>query len=425
MANGSTIKPGFYGWTNVVLLFVIYMAAFGMVYYGFSVIFPMMIKTLEWNRGTASIAHTINAILMGLAAPAVAISIQKLGPKKTLMFGFVVLLVGMLLMGTVMSKMWQWVVLWGIVVSIGFAFGGALALQTILLFWFNIKRATAMGIVMTGAAIGGFVAQPFYSWLMNVTHTWRSGWLCASVFVLLGLICSLFVINKPQDVGQHMDGLSPEDIERATREGRPKSKIHKTSQVWTIKETLRSRTLWIYIVVVTGHLMALTFIATHGILNFLDRGFSPTQAPMIFSMVLLGSAIIRFPIGMLGDKIEPRHIINASFGIMMVMLFFIWKNQSLAMIMVAGFLFGACYGTQLIMFPTLMGNYYGPEVFAGVVGALSPAFVIFGAVVPVGGGYIFEAAGSYDPAYLFLVCLLVVAFAFSFFLKPPIKPQAA
>jgi MFS family permease len=245
------------------------------------------------------------------------------------------------------------------------------------------------------------------------------------VFVLLGLICSIFVVNKPQDLGQHMDGLSPEDIEKALQAGKAKSKIHKTSQVWSIKETLRTRTLWIYVVVVTGHLMALTFIATHGILNFLDRGFSPKEAPMIFSMVLLGSALIRFPIGMLGDKIEPRHIINASFGIMMVMLFFIWKNQSLPMIMFAGFLFGACYGTQLIMFPTLMGNYYGPEVFAGIAGALSPAFVIFGAVVPVGGGYIFEAAGSYDPAYIFLVCLLVVAFAFSFFLSPPAKHSAS
>jgi hypothetical protein len=46
-------------------------------------------------------------------------------------------------------------------------------------------------------------------------------------------------------------------------------------------------------------------------------------------------------------------------------------------------------------------------------------------VVPVGGGYIFEAAGSYDPAYIFLVCLLVVAFAFSFFLSPPAKHSAS
>ena len=424
MNDRAISRPGFYGWTNVILLFVIYMAAFGMVYYGFSVIFPMMIKTLEWNRGTASIAHTINAVLMGLVSPAVAYSISRIGCKKTLMFGFSLLLVALLLMGSVMTQMWQWVVLWGIVVSIGFVFGGALPLQTILMFWFNIKRATAMGIVMTGAAIGGFVAQPFYSWLMRETGTWRSGWFCAAIFVLIGLVCTLFVINKPQDIGQHMDGLSPEDLEKAALKGKKKSNIFKTADVWGVKEALKNRVMLVYIVIVTGHLMALTFIATHGILNFLDRGFSEMQAPVIFSMVLLGSACIRFPIGMLGDKIEPRRIIIASFGIMMVMIFFIWKNQSLTMLMVACFLFGACYGTQLIMFPTLMGNYFGPQAFAGIGGMLAPLFVVCGAVVPVGGGYIFEATGSYNAAYLFLVCLLVVAFFVSFLLKPPVKKAA-
>ena len=421
MAVSTTVKPGFFGWINVSLLFVIYMAAFGMVYYGFSVIFPMMIKSLEWNRGTASIAHTLSGMLMGLLGPAVAFSIQKFGPKKTLIFGFVIMLVGLLFMGTIMSQMWLWIVLWGIVVPIGFAFGGALTLQTILLYWFNLKRGTAMGIVMTGAAVGGFVAQPLYSWLMAYTNTWRSGWLMGAAFVLLGLICTFFVVNKPQDIGQFADGLSPDEVKAAAERNKGKTKIHKTGDIWGIKEVLKTRTLWFYVILTASYLMALMFIASHGILDFLDRGFSEMQAPLIFSMVLLGSAIIRFPIGMLGDKIEPRHIINASFGIMMIMVFLIWKNQSIQMIMVAGFVFGACYGTNLIMFPTLLGNYYGPEVFAGINGVIGPLFVVFSGIVPMGSGYVYENFGNYDPVYIFLVCLLVIAFAFSFFMKPPMK----
>jgi len=397
------------------------MAAFGMVYYGYSVIFPMMIKSLEWNRGTASIAQTLSGMLMGLLSPAVAYSVQKIGPKKTLRTGFIIMLVGLLFMGTIMSRMWLWIVLWGIFVPIGFAFGGSLALQTILMYWFHFKRATAMGILMTGAAVGGFVAQPLYSWLMTYTGTWRTGWLCGAAFVLLGLICTLFVVNKPEDIGQHPDGLSPDEVKAAAERNRGKTKIHKTGDTWAVKEALKTRTLWFYITLSSSYLMALTFIASHGILDFLDRGFSEMKAPLIFSMVLLGSALIRFPIGMLGDKIEPRHIINASFGLMMIMLFLIWKNQSIEMIMVAGFVFGACYGTDLIMFPTLLGNYYGPDAFAGINGVMGPLFVIFTAFLPVGSGYIYESIGNYDPVYIFLVCMLVISFGISFFMKPPMK----
>jgi MFS family permease len=421
MTEASVTKPGFYGWTNVILLFVIFMAAVGLVFYGYSVIFPTMIKSLGWNRGAASIAHSIQAVLLGLLTPAVAFSIQKLGPKKTLLTGFIVLLAALILMGTVMNQLWQWIVLWGLVAAFGLAFGGALPLQTMILHWFNVKRSTAMGIVMTGGVAGGFIAQPFYTWLMEATHTWRSGWLFGSVFVLLGLICSLFIVNHPRDLGQHVDGLSPEDPEEVASRENGSPGIHKTLETWSVKEALKTRVVWFFVIIIAVHIMSLFFITSHGILNFLDRGFSEMQAASILSITILGSALIRFPVGALGDKVEPRYIITVAFGCMMASLFLIWKNQSLEMIIAAGFLFGAGFGTLAIMFPTLMGNYFGAEAFAGINGVIAPIFVVFAATVPVAGGFIFETTGSYDLAYLCLVILLATAFAFSFFMKPPVK----
>jgi cyanate permease len=105
----------------------------------------------------------------------------------------------------------------------------------------------------------------------------------------------------------------------------------------------------------------------------------------------------------------------------MASLFLIWQNQSLEMILAAGFVFGAGFGTLAIMFPTLMGNYFGAEAFAGINGVIAPIFVVFAATVPMAGGFIFETTGSYDLAYLCLVTLLGVALACSFFMRPPKK----
>jgi hypothetical protein len=80
-------KYTFYGWKNVIFLFLIFLFAGGFGLGGFSVIFPAMIKTLGWNRGTASIAPALNTLLMGLLIPLVALSINRLGAKKTIIIG--------------------------------------------------------------------------------------------------------------------------------------------------------------------------------------------------------------------------------------------------------------------------------------------------------------------------------------------------
>ncbi len=421
MAETAIQKPGFYGWKNVGLLFIIYMSALGLVFYGFSVIFPMMIKTLEWNRGTASIAHTLCTLLMGLLVPLVAVSINKIGVKKTILAGTAVLFIGLVLLGTITSQMWQWIILWGIFVAVGFAFCGVVPIQTTLMFWFNVNRGTAIGLVMTGAAVGGFLAQPFYTWLMASTGTWRAGWLTGSGFALLAMVCSLLLIGKPEDVGQYPDGLSPDEATRATQDGGKSAKTYRTDEKWELKESVKTPILWFFITSIVGHIMVLFLITSHGVLHFTDKGFSGMQAASILSFVILGSGLARFPVGWLGDRVEARWIITITLGVMLVMFIGLWKLTSLKMMIAAGMIFGFCYGSQLIMFPTLLGNYYGPDAFAAINGIVGPLVVFFGAMVPVGAGYIFEKGGSYDLAFIILSIILSVAFAASLFLSPPRK----
>jgi len=419
MTEAPKQKPGFYGWRNVVLLFIIYMSALGLVFYGFSVIFPAMIKAQGWNRGTASIAHTISVLLMGIIVPLVAVSINKLGAKKTISIGSVILCIGLVLLGTITSHMWQWIVIWGFVVSIGFAFCGILPIQTTLMYWFNIKRATAIGIVMTGAAVGGFLAQPFYIWLMGIAKSWQIGWLNGALFAFFALICSFFLINKPEDVGQHPDGLSPDEI-KASQEGvGSRAGTYRTSKTWELKEVFRTPAIWFITIVIIGHIMPLFLVTSHGILHFTDKGFTPMQAASILSFIILGSGFARFPAGWLGDRIEPRWILTVTLGIMIIMFIGIWKLSNLNMMMAAGMAFGFCYGCQLIMFPTIIGNYYGADVFAGINGVIGPFLILFAAVVPVGAGYIFEVTGNYDIAFIALSIVLSIGFMASFLLSPP------
>jgi MFS family permease len=416
-------RPGFYGWKNVILLFIIYMFTMGIVFYGFSVIFPFMIKTLEWNRGTASIAHTVNALLMGFLAPLAALSVNKLGTKKTITMGITVLVIGLVLLGTLVSQLWHWIIVWGIIVSFGFVFCGIMPIQTTMMFWFDKKRATAIGIVMTGAALGGFLAQPLYTWLMALTNTWQVGWLVGALFAFIALILAFFIISKPEDVGQHTDGLSPDDIKTGQSGIEHGARTYRTPTSWELKEAIRTPTVWFIIMIMVGFVMPLFLVTTHGVLHLTDQGFSKMQAASVLSFLILGSGVVRFPIGWVGDRIEPRWIVMVALSIMLIALFGIWKISSFKMMMVAGMVFGMGYGCQIIMIPTMIANYYGAEAFPGIQGVLGPIMITFCASVPVGAGYIFEQTGSYDLAFIILIMVLFISFVFSFFLAPPTKKK--
>jgi MFS family permease len=415
-------KAGFFGWTNVWLLFFIYMTSTGMVVYGYSVIFPAMIKATEWSRGSASIAHTLNVLLMGLLVPLAAYMLKKIGSRRTIILGNVIMLAGLLLLGTITSSLWQWTVLWGIVVPLALVLCGIFPIQYTVMFWFNVKRATVLGIVMTGAAVGGFIAQPFFTWVMQSSDSWRIGWLTAGIIVILALVCSFFTRSKPEDLGQHPDGLSPEEAAGAGG-GVKAARTYRTSDLWTTREALKTKAVWFLVIVGIAHGMAIITVMAHGVLHFIDSGLTEMQAATVLSVIILGSGAARFPMGWVADRIEPRWIITASLALMMLCLAGIWKTPGMGALMAMGLIFGFGYGAILVMFPAIMGNYFGPDAFAGIIAVLGPSLVVFGAATPVAAGFIADTTGSYDLAFIALIIILIVGTAFSFFMAPPQKKR--
>ena len=247
---GQHQEAKFFGWKNAALLFFIYLLGIGMVFYGYSVIFPAMIKATGWARGTASAAYSINAVLTSFLAPVLAIFIGRYGTKKAIIFGMAALLLVMLLLGTVTTQLWIWLVIWGFVAPFGRCFGGIMSVQANVMLWFNVRRATVLGIVMTGAAVGGAIAQPTFTRIIGQLGSWRSAWLAAAALVFIGLVLSWFIKDKPQDLGQHPDGLDPEEAEKVGGQPAKTPKTYRTQSVWPLKQVVRTWTLWLLIIVV-------------------------------------------------------------------------------------------------------------------------------------------------------------------------------
>jgi MFS family permease len=413
----------FFGWTNVAILFFIYGAVYGFIFYGFSVVFPEMVRAEGWPRDDAAIAHSLRALSLGAFAPLVAFAIGKIGAKRTMIAGlaFGVLVLGTL--GTATIQLWQWILLWGVLMPIGFCFGGAVPIQTTLTYWFSIRRATALGIVLSAAAFFGFIAAPLYTWIMQETGTWRAGWLAAGAFCAIALVVSLFMKSKPEDIGQFPDGIDPEGATGAAGSiPARKPRTYRTSEIWTLKECLRQPVLYLLGLCTVAQMSAVYLLTTHGVFHFLDLGFTEMQAASAIGSFILFSGFARVPSGFIGDLIEPRWIMTVALAGMGVALIGIWKapENVLALLAIMS-IFGFCFGTIVPIFPAMIGNYFGPSAFAPITGFLSPIMILFGAPVPVVAGMIYERFGSYDIAFIYVVAITFVTVLLATLLVPPKK----
>ena len=416
-------KQPFYGWKNAFLLSFIYLATSGMVFYAFSVIFPFMLKETGWNRGDASIAITIATLAGGFLIPLAAKLLNKYGSRKLIIIGLAISCVNLLLLGTVVTKLWHWIAIWGLLLPLGRLLSGLLPSQVNIMLWFNRKRATAMGLLMTGAPIGGALAPPVFTWFIAHMGGSRYGWYLSAGVTFLALIASFWVVSKPSDLGQYPDGIAPGTLAPGEQAGVAfKNRTFRSSSVWTLREVLKSRTLWLYTLAGLAQSLTLGIVVYHGVLHLTDIGISKMNAAMVLSSVTISSGIVRFPIGWLGDRVEPRWIYFTALIFSLIGFVGIWKAPSIPLLMVLGSIYGIGYGSILSIGSTLLGNYYGPEVFPSIRGALGPFLTLFGAGVPTIAGYAMEIQGNYNSVFFWLAVFLGVGILCSAFLTPPQKP---
>lgn len=417
--HNTSSEAKFFGWKNIGLLFGIYLVGTGFVYYGFNVIFPEMVQTMAWSRGDASWAQTVRGLLVGFSAPLVAMTLNKFGARRTLTVGLLILTLGCLLLGTVVSELWHWILVWGVVMAFGFAFGGVIPVQTTITHWFDAKRATALGVVMTAAGVGGFIAQPLHAWIIEQYGNWQISWLIAAGFAFTGVLFAVGVVNKPEDVGQHPDGIDHEaDIQVAAR---APAKTHKTKTTWTLQEAIRTPALWFIIVLFLAQVMPLYLIIVHGVLHLTDLGYGRLEAASVLSFMVAGSAFARFPVGWLGDRIEPRSIVVVLNLFSVAALTVIWKAPDINSLLVMSPLFGVAYGGAIVMLPTMIANYYGTASFASINGFMYPVQIIFAAMVPVVAGYAADISGNYDASFLVIIIFVAASTLCAIAAVPPQK----
>src|SRR5215813_9918577 len=114
----GTARSAFSGaWLMLGGAFAAFTVSAGIMH-SYAVFLVAFIEEFRWSRGETSIAYSVSQLVAGGSSPLVGAMADKLGPRRLLLLGGSLLFVG-LLGSALISALWQNILLYGIVMTIG------------------------------------------------------------------------------------------------------------------------------------------------------------------------------------------------------------------------------------------------------------------------------------------------------------------
>jgi len=410
----------------VGVLFSIYFLNSTFPYYGAGVINAYMAKALNLDRTTIGLGFSIFSVSLALTSPLVGICIDRLGIRLTLFCGGLLIMLGALLMTLMITGPWHYNVVFGVIVGAGVSMGGAIPVQAGVTNWFKKRKAIAMSVVLSAAGIGGLLAAPLLNKVIDTfDNNWKMGWFVVmATAALSAALAGLGVRNKPEDLGQVPDGIQPSK-EPAKTSGAGLAgagKVYHSSGPWKMREALKTKALWLIILASVAFLMPYVTCVAHTVMYLQDMGHPESFAALSVGLLVFFSIIGRLLGGGFGDRVEPRVI--WFFGLCSVLagMVVLTKAGSLGSISVYIYtiLVGAGFGAAYVCMATIVGNYFGAQSFAPIMGMIFPIIFLAAALGPFLAGSAYDNLGSYHRVFYGLTALAFTGAIIILFAKPPI-----
>ena len=292
----------FYGWFIVVVGIISYALGYG-ARYSFSVIFPSLLAEFYWPRDTTAIMLSVHLLVYGFVAPLAGNLVDRIGPRKTMVSGTILLSIGLVLSAG-SSQPWHFYLSFGALTGTGLCLIGAVPFTSILRNWFEAKRGLAFSLLFFGAG-GAFAWYPGIAYLIKSTG-WRNTFMIEGVALscLMVPLIILVVRYHPRERGLRSDGFS-ETAENPTASATGVTQIvdHAWAAIdWTLPNAIKTHRFWLLCLTtfsmwgITQHIMV-----AHHVAFATDLGYSEIYASSVLS--LFG---IFFAIGSLAAYISDR-----------------------------------------------------------------------------------------------------------------------
>ena len=265
--------------------------------------------------------------------------------------------------------------------------------------WFDTSRGTALGIVLTGTSLGGFLIPPIAA-PMIANLGWRTAMLAVSALAWLVLLPAIVVLVR-QPNGTHRTYGSYVSYEMET-----------TKDGLSLTQAVRTPLFWVF-----GLCAALVFypifVTSQQFILYLQTpkiGASLWMASLAQSGFFAFSIIGKFTAGYLSDKFRTIKVMLACAFVMFLatlVLFVLTANTALLFLLP----FAIGYGGTFVLLQRLAADFFGRRE-AGKILGLVTLIEVTGAAIGGGiTGYLADQNGG-DYTYAFYGVTIAAGLAF-------------
>lgn len=291
----------------------------------------------------------------------------------------------------------------------------------ILAFWFHKRLGFVEGIRQLGSA-GAMALIPSLNLYLVGQYGWRGAYTVLGGLVTLVLVpLAIWVFrNRPEDLGQRIDGLSE------LKEKEQVLSRHNALAIgleFTLPQTLRTGTFWIVASGTAWFGLAQTAVFFSMVPLFADRGLTEADAARMMAAFAVTLAVMHVVAGWLADHWNARTLLAAGMAALGLSMYCLFLMQTAFFGSVCGALLGFAQGVFLGASHPLWARYFGRLHLGRIRGALMTINIAASSLGPFIAGVVRDRTGSFDGALLiFSLVPLILAVACLFVRQPLTVP---
>lgn len=387
----------YFGWYVVGGGFASQMLVIGFFTYAVSLLVNPVRAEFGVSLEQVMYAMTVGT-LTGLLVTPVCGALLDRYPVRWLMSLGVVLFAGGLWWAGSSTSITEYVIAFGLTLSITTGLSGPMAASTTVSRWFTRNRGKALGISSIGTSAGGILIPALVTWWL-ADGDWRGALHKLAILALLVIlpIIVLSVRGRPEDVGLEIEAAGDTDI------GQP------NYQVLNVSDIIRSPAFW-YVGLTFGALFCVYSAVISNLAPYArDLGFTTAEGSRLIMILAVASFSGKIVFGLLADRLNLKLALWIAIGLIICTLLILTMLPSYPLLALAAVLMGLATGGMLPVWGAMMARAFGLASYGMAMGLMGPIITL--AVMPgyLLMGRLYDSSGSYQLGMTVFTGLAVVS----------------
>jgi len=313
---------------------------------------------------------------------------------------------------------------WAVLVALTAAFfllrflgQGALGLVSshVLAMWFERRLGLAESVRHLGMPLANAVLPGLVLGLIAVVG-WRGayGALGVAVWLVVLPMVWLLYVNRPEDVGQHIDGGRVERVGAERRSVDPDEPLDLEvgggiaeppgAPVFTLGGALRTRVYWTVVGCLMANALAGTAFVFHVQPMVLDLGLTKGAGAGVMATFGVSSLLMTLPAGWLCDRLSLRGLLGlATVGLGASCALYAssaWSGEALVVLHLAYGVLGLSQALMFVLASPILARYFGRPHHGAIRGSMTTFMVVGTSVGPFAMSWGRDVLGTFYWPYL-------------------------